>query len=152
MSPSRSITPTSLPMILTEPTVSLRMFATRTPRSFRFTAEELYAVSRVAIRIRRTNERCNSVVNEPVSTMSQSADSQFTRDRHIVECAVDLDACRQSRFGCDRFEPKILAAIQGNRAHGRTAINRQPSWFAINEGTQQQMILSRADERQSFKL
>jgi hypothetical protein len=46
----------------------------------------------------------------------------------------------------------MFAAIQGNRAHGRTAIDRQPGGPAINEGAQQQMILSRADKRQCFKL
>ena len=28
---------------------------------------------------------------------------------------------------------KYCAAIQGNRAHGRTAIDRQPGGFAVNE-------------------
>src|SRR6266550_3467015 len=116
MSPSRSITPTSLPMISTEPTGSLRMFATRTPRSFRFTAEELYCVSRAAIRICREKDVCS---NDPVDLRfvrhsrsarrtaeihrdhrlidkRQSANSQFTRYRHIVECAVDLDTCGQT--------------------------------------------------------
>src|SRR6266446_296606 len=52
------MTPTSLPTMSTEPTDNLRIRATCTPRSFRFTAEELNGVSRVAIRIRRTKERC----------------------------------------------------------------------------------------------
>ena len=73
-------------------------------------------------------------------------------DRDGIEGAVNAELRGQIGLAGDGCEPKVFAAIERDRAHGRTGVDAEESAFAIHLGPDQQVILSRTDQRQRFVL
>src|SRR5262249_40604679 len=103
-------------------------------------------------KFRGANRVCKINNHDWLIDQSERAEAQFSRDHHIIKCAIDLNALRQIRFGRNWCKAKIIATMQGDGAHRRSAIDAEPRWPTVDVSAYEQMILSRTYQRQRFKL